>query len=992
MKKLFFTLTGFLLILITSCGSLNAQFEYFYGGEICNEEDWVLVFEDEFNGNEINTDIWYTYQPYGLNENDDQCPNCRTHFFPDGDPSTEDDNEVYLDKNIRLDDGKLYMGVYQENYTFHDVVFPFTSCQLFSKESFPNYARYEIKCKMPIAHGLLRSFWVHGWGSEIDIFETWEPDVIMTTMHHNGNGCSSFTNLDIDPDEFHVYRVDYEKYYIKFYIDDTLYQVKPRYVTSVEGLNYECELSPGYYQKQNCYPADWDKSPMNIILGPSVGNWITEFFEPGVDPQLVSEWEIDWVRLYEKCGDFDDLVVGIGEEITITGNHSYNNISINENGVLNIENAEIKMNIMSRINVNSFAQLNISNSTITSTCSDKWEGIYGWWESSINLSNDSYIENARKAITLFNSSYADLTNTTIQNCDIGFLLKSIEKDCNIFNVDFKNNITAIRAEESNGITISYSKFSDNHYGITSFESFLDIKEGNLFIDNVKYNISIDGTFPTSSGSYIGKVGGVTNRFINGGSYGGITCRGSDHPVSVQIKNNLFSDGHLEAITLVGENAAIVSNNRFQNCNSGVSFFSIGGNENKLNCNIFEGAMYYNNLFSGDNKKTTFLGNQSSGLNWYNYVLADDNASVKEFIGSFDNPAANCFSNNNYTTDIETYLNGNTPFTYFYHDNGTTDNCEEPINPGNYNPISRLKIGSHCGGNIGPFDIIDPDGDGNDGIDTFIIACCMPDILDSVDIWINIVIDDGGDNPKTTIDERINPGTPELVESEEILDQWINFGIYAAIETENYEFAEQLLTPLVTMRWQKRLYGIKVRQKKYNEANAILESLPQNNQEQIYFKNVQDINLKRFTGIESGIWTIDETDIALLKTISESKYPAKGYANSLYTKLTGEFLPIQIPSVSRGLEGREASSYSNKAIKAQQTIYPNPASDEINIKLGDDVESMIVEIYNIIGEKVISKTVNSSYTKIDISKLETGVYLISILKSDETKLNKKVYIK
>ena len=175
-----------------------------------------------------------------------------------------------------------------------------------------------------------------------------------------------------------------------------------------------------------------------------------------------------------------------------------------------------------------------------------------------------------------------------------------------------------------------------------------------------------------------------------------------------------------------------------------------------------------------------------------------------------------------------------------------------------------------------------------------------------------------------------------------------------------------------------------------QAKAILESLPQNNQEQIYFKNVQDINLKRFTGIKSGIWTIDETDIALLKTISQSKYPAKGYANSLYTKLTGKFLPIQTPSISRGLEGREASNDHNN--EAQQTIYPNPASDEINIKLGNDIESMIVEIYNIIGEKVLYKRVNSSYVRIDVSKLEAGVYLISIFKSDETKLNEKVYIK
>ncbi len=74
------------------------------------------------------------------------------------------------------------------------------------------------------------------------------------------------------------------------------------------------------------------------------------------------------------------------------------------------------------------------------------------------------------------------------------------------------------------------------------------------------------------------------------------------------------------------------------------------------------------------------------------------------------------------------------------------------------------------------------------------------------------------------------------------------------------------------------------------------------------------------------------------------------------------------------------------------IYPNPATDELFINMKNETKSMIVEIYNTDGKKVFDKKVVSSFTKVDVSELQSGIYFVNILKDDGTKVNKKVFIK
>ena len=73
-----------------------------------------------------------------------------------------------------------------------------------------------------------------------------------------------------------------------------------------------------------------------------------------------------------------------------------------------------------------------------------------------------------------------------------------------------------------------------------------------------------------------------------------------------------------------------------------------------------------------------------------------------------------------------------------------------------------------------------------------------------------------------------------------------------------------------------------------------------------------------------------------------------------------------------------------------TVWPNPASSIINVK-GDGVEDVFV--YNSMGYLVMSIVVpdSDSYTKIDASSLDSGIYFLNIVSSNGNSVLKKVVV-
>ena len=70
------------------------------------------------------------------------------------------------------------------------------------------------------------------------------------------------------------------------------------------------------------------------------------------------------------------------------------------------------------------------------------------------------------------------------------------------------------------------------------------------------------------------------------------------------------------------------------------------------------------------------------------------------------------------------------------------------------------------------------------------------------------------------------------------------------------------------------------------------------------------------------------------------------------------------------------------------IYPNPSEDVINIAI-DNANKATIEIYNLIGRLIYSKTASSKTEKIDVSDYTTGIYLIKVKQADRIYIEKVV---
>lgn len=81
------------------------------------------------------------------------------------------------------------------------------------------------------------------------------------------------------------------------------------------------------------------------------------------------------------------------------------------------------------------------------------------------------------------------------------------------------------------------------------------------------------------------------------------------------------------------------------------------------------------------------------------------------------------------------------------------------------------------------------------------------------------------------------------------------------------------------------------------------------------------------------------------------------------------------------------SVEDVALNSAITMYPNPnASNEINIISNKEITA---EIFDILGKKVITKKIDATHKAIDISKLNSGVYLVKLSNQSETVTKKLI---
>lgn len=659
-------------------------------------------------------------------------------------------------------------------------------------------------------------------------------------------------------------------------------------------------------------------------------------------------------------------------------------ITIESGASLTINDWNVKFDPNGIINVKPGGKLILSNTTLEGCDGGAaWYGINLDLNAELEIKNNSKIKNARsgilygQALSFPNSNLVTIQNLEIESgtqfidCVIGIGLYSGNySNVNLDGIVFDDGFYGIVLDRwCWGLNIANSSFNNQQVNaIKSTDSYINIKGNNQFVGS-ETAIEMLGTSPIVSGINLGRKDLPFNTFIHNDNC--IISSGIEHPAGSTIVNNKFENNVDYIFYSTGSSDFNFNNNSIDQSHFGIGILHSGDNENDVNCNSLEDVGNTSMFFKGENSESEFLENHFQGFHSANIGLID--ADIKPSIGTANNPAMNCFET---SIGDAIFVNGasGANSTYYYF-NGPTNNCiHQPNSVIGITNIQSQIPGDNCDQFIGIFGLIDPDDDGELGIlpDFTYNDVCGPCIQDSIDTWINTVVLSGGDNPTTLPIESGGYNDPNLEDYQEVLDEWINFGIYYGMATNDLSYSEQLLLQLETYRWKKRLYGIYLLQGKINQAEIVLNTLPNTTNEEISFISTQIINLKTYN---FNYNLITSNDINTLRTIATSDIPASGYAKSLLDYLTDEKIDLYYPPQNSSTR----SSIADVQILNKSFVNPNPAQNYFTIKYDAQVNNFTeLIIYDIRGNQMIKKENIKNGEKIDISKLSNGIYIISLV--------------
>lgn len=224
----------------------------------------TLVFEDDFNGQSLNTENWSYVVRAG---NTGQL-------------------QYYKQDNVYLEDGKLVIEAKKEAYEGHT----WTSGRLESRnKKYWTFGRIDAKIKFPKILGAFPAFWTMGQNNlpnpycgEIDIVEIMplnNPEI--NKVYANMWNCSSGASLgsqyiqSSSIDDWHIYSMEWTSDYIAILFDDLEFH---RWTFA----NYTTEEIVRYFENQYLI--------FNLAVGGQGGTPVSETNN--------MKMYVDWVRVY----------------------------------------------------------------------------------------------------------------------------------------------------------------------------------------------------------------------------------------------------------------------------------------------------------------------------------------------------------------------------------------------------------------------------------------------------------------------------------------------------------------------------------------------------------------------------------------------------------------------------------------------------------------------------------------------------------------------
>ncbi|OSX53219.1 family 16 glycosylhydrolase, partial [Anoxybacillus ayderensis] len=289
------------------------------------DSEWNLVWEDEFDGDQLDTSKWNYDIGNGFTTADG------TYVSGWGNQELQ----FYQKENVSVKDGKLIIEARKESVSDDHGVYDYTSGKIHTKgKFFQKYGKFEAKIKLPEGKGYWPAFWMMpekdvygGWAAsgEIDIMEAGgsNPTKIGGAIHYGSQWPNNtYTAKDYhfpagqSITEFNTYTVEWEPGEIRWYVNGQLFQKLNNWYSknSMNAAKY-------------AYPAPFDQ-PFYLILNLAVGGWYDG--NPNEDTIFPGKMEVDYVRVYEKSNyrdavepSFESETLPEGAKEAVNGNYVY---------------------------------------------------------------------------------------------------------------------------------------------------------------------------------------------------------------------------------------------------------------------------------------------------------------------------------------------------------------------------------------------------------------------------------------------------------------------------------------------------------------------------------------------------------------------------------------------------------------------------------------------------------------------------------------------
>lgn len=274
--------------------------------EIIIPDGYSLVWNDEFEGNSLDTTKW-SYQigdggNYGLTN----WGNGESEYYTD------------REENINVTGGLLTINALKEKSLYEGYSYTSARIRTITDDNevlfATTYGRVEARAKVVGGSGIWPAFWMlpvdsttyGGWASsgELDIMELRGrlPGNVTASLHYgrkwpeNVYSNKDYTFKDGNTiHDFHTYAVEWDPTEIRWYVDDECY----------------FKMNDWYSAEAGCYtnftyPAPYDV-PFYIVLNLAVGG----NFDPDAvltDKSFPAQMQVDYVRVFHRNEGYDSLL------------------------------------------------------------------------------------------------------------------------------------------------------------------------------------------------------------------------------------------------------------------------------------------------------------------------------------------------------------------------------------------------------------------------------------------------------------------------------------------------------------------------------------------------------------------------------------------------------------------------------------------------------------------------------------------------------------